>query len=69
MLIGLALVLLHDPLSLSKYPNGECEGSQFATLAICRLRDKLAGIENRMYMDPTQQVSIFLWSVGTLSKS
>ncbi|VIO86380.1 Uncharacterized protein BM_BM6664 [Brugia malayi] len=53
-LIGLALVLLHDP--LTKYLGGE-NGNQFATLAICRLRDKLAGVENRIYMDPSQQVS------------
>ncbi|EJW88877.1 phosphatidylinositol 3-and 4-kinase [Wuchereria bancrofti] len=53
-LIGLALVLLHDP--LTKYLDGE-NGNQFATLAICRLRDKLAGVENRIYMDPSQQVS------------
>ncbi|CAG9539209.1 unnamed protein product [Cercopithifilaria johnstoni] len=52
-LIGLALALLHDP--LTKY-RGE-NGNQFAALAICRLRDKLAGVENRIYMDPSQQVS------------
>uniref|UniRef100_A0A8R1XZ51 non-specific serine/threonine protein kinase n=1 Tax=Onchocerca volvulus TaxID=6282 RepID=A0A8R1XZ51_ONCVO len=54
VLIGLALVLLNDP--LMKYLGGE-KGSHSATLAICRLRDKLAGIENRIYMDPSQQVS------------
>ncbi|VDK69084.1 unnamed protein product, partial [Onchocerca ochengi] len=54
VLIGLALVLLNDP--LMKYLGGE-KGSHSATLAICRLHDKLAGIENRIYMDPSQQVS------------
>uniref|UniRef100_A0A915PSW5 non-specific serine/threonine protein kinase n=1 Tax=Setaria digitata TaxID=48799 RepID=A0A915PSW5_9BILA len=57
VLIGLALVLLHD--SLAKYPKGESD-SQFATLAVCRLRDKLAGMENRIYMDPLQQVSYLI---------
>ncbi|VBB27250.1 unnamed protein product [Acanthocheilonema viteae] len=55
-LIGLALVLLHDP--LTKY-HGE-NNNQFATLAIYRLRDKLAGIENRIYMDSSQQVSCLI---------
>lgn len=53
-LIGLALMLLNDPLcSLSGSENKR----HFSSLAICRLRDKLAGIENRVYMNSEQQVS------------
>uniref|UniRef100_A0A158Q8F1 non-specific serine/threonine protein kinase n=1 Tax=Elaeophora elaphi TaxID=1147741 RepID=A0A158Q8F1_9BILA len=49
----ISLVLLHDALTKHRGENGD----QFATLAICRLRDKLAGVENGIYVDSSQQVS------------
>lgn len=46
-------MLLNDP--ICTFFDSQ-KGSKFSSLAICRLRDKLAGIENRVFMTAEQQV-------------
>ncbi|MFH4975342.1 hypothetical protein AB6A40_002051 [Gnathostoma spinigerum] len=57
VLIGLALVLTHDPLS-SFSDIGRKD--HFSSVAVCRLREKLAGKENHVTMDAHQQISYLI---------